>query len=315
MGRKRKGNPVNGWMNFYKPRDLTSTQAVSIIRKKLNAQKAGHAGTLDPLAEGILPIALGEATKTISFMQDRPKIYYFSILWGQETTTDDAEGDVTHISEKRPGQEDIKAILSQFTGKIQQRPPAFSAIKIDGERAYDRARAGEDVKIQERTVYIHDLKLRNTTDTHARFVVQCSKGTYVRALARDMARKLGTYGYMNDLVRWSVGSFTADDSITLDNLENLGHSAPLSDVVLPVEAVLDDIPALDLSKEEADRLKTGQKLSFIARPDFERLENLSLAGADGTKALARYKGQAIALVHVDGPDIKPDRVFNLNETA
>jgi tRNA pseudouridine55 synthase len=312
MTRRRKGEAINGWINLDKPEGITSTKAVAIIRRILNAQKAGHAGTLDPLASGILPIALGEATKTISFMQDALKSYRFTVRWGEARSTDDAEGEIIQTSSSRPDEASIKAALPRFTGDIMQKPPAFSAIKLGGERAYDLARAGEDIDIAARPVYIETMALTALTQDEATFEALCGKGTYIRSLARDMAKFLGTCGYISALRRLSVGGFHEKDAISLDFLENLGDSAALKDVLLPLERSLDDIPALPLTPDEGTKLRHGQSLSFISRPDFARLEQAGLAGDQaGGIALALCQNRALALVEVQGASIKPVRLFNL----
>ena len=216
---KKRGQPVHGWVVFDKPLGMTSTQAVGKIRRLFDAEKAGHGGTLDPLATGMLPIALGEATKTVQWAMDGRKVYRFEVTWGAERTTDDMEGAITAQSESRPTAKSIESILSDFQGVIQQAPPAFSAIKIDGERAYDLARAGEKVEMAERPVTIEKLVLVSCPDAdHAVFEVTCGKGTYVRSLARDMGRKLGCLGHVSMLRRIAVGPFVEADMIPLDNL-------------------------------------------------------------------------------------------------
>ena len=307
MGRRKKGEKINGWINLDKPIGLTSTQAMAKVRKALNAQKAGHAGTLDPLATGILPIALGEATKTIPFAQDRLKTYEFTVTWGQQRDTDDSEGDVIATSDIRPSEEQIITLLPDFTGHIEQTPPKFSAIKIDGERAYDLARDGEEFEIKSREVFIKDLRLLESRTHEADFQMTCGKGTYVRSLARDMAEKLGTKGYISALRRTKVGPFSQENAISLEKLEEMGINAP--EALLPLEAALDDIPALPLQNEERAQLQNGQVLSFVAKPDFERIKKTGLE--DDQIALAVFQDQAIALVERKGPNIKPVRVFNL----
>lgn len=306
MARKRKGDKIDGWICLDKPEGMTSTQALGKVRWLLKAQKAGHGGTLDPLATGILPIALGEATKTIPFCQDHIKTYSFTIRWGEERSTDDAEGEVTATSNHRPDEPAIRAILPRFTGDIEQVPPRFSAIKIDGQRAYDLARDGEEIELESRWVYIEAIDLIEVSADYARFRCVCGKGTYMRSLARDMARALGTAGHIADLRREAVGPFTLDNAISLEKLEEIGHSA-----LLPVETVLDDIPALALNEREAARLKNGQGLSFIARPDLERLHRAGVDLDHETTALALYNGKPVALVSVEGPEIRPVRVLNL----
>jgi len=306
MGRKRKGDKINGWLCLDKPEGITSTQALGKARWLLNAQKAGHGGTLDPLATGILPIALGEATKTIPYCQDHLKTYSFSVLWGEERSTDDAEGDVTTTSPVRPDEKAIQKILPQFTGDIEQIPPRFSAIKVDGQRAYDLARDGQDVELASRPAWIESLELLETRPDRALFRCICGKGTYMRSLARDMARVLGTAGYITDLRREAVGPFTLENSISLAKLEEIGHSA-----VLPVETVLGDIPVLALNEQEAAQLKSGQTLSFISRPDMDRLHRAGMELERLETALALYNGKPIALIDVDGVEIRSRRVLNL----
>jgi tRNA pseudouridine55 synthase len=307
MSRRKKGDPISGWINLDKPLGMTSTQAMAKVRWLLNAQKAGHAGTLDPLASGILPIAIGEATKTIPFAQDRIKTYLFTVTWGEQRDTDDAEGKVIGTSENRPLLDAIQNVLGEFTGTITQIPPRFSAIKIDGERAYDLARDGEEFEIKSREVYIQSLRLLEAYEGSAEFEAICGKGTYIRSLARDMALKLGTLGYVSALRRTTVGPFTLENAISLDNLVEMGDKA--REVLLPLETALDDIPALAMKEDETAKLRSGQVLSFVSRPDFERLEKAGI-GTDVT-ALAMYRSSPVALVEIKGPHIKPLRVFNI----
>ncbi len=312
MGRRKKGDIVNGWVNVDKPSGITSTQAVGKIRRLYNAQKVGHAGTLDPLATGILPIALGEATKTIPFVQDALKVYSFTIKWGEQRDTDDSEGQVINTSDARPSKETIQAAIGKYTGYIQQTPPQFSAIKINGERAYDIARSGEAVDIQPREVYIETLELIAVRPDEADLKMLCGKGTYVRALARDLAADLGTYGYITALRREKVGPFTLESAISLDKLIAIDNIAALNKALLPLETALDDIPALALREDEMAKLKNGQILTFIARPDVERLQNAGLEIDENvTEVLALFQGKPIALVEVTGVKIKPVRVLNL----
>lgn len=309
---KKTRNKVNGWIILDKGLGLTSTDAVNRVRRLFNAEKAGHAGTLDPLATGILPIALGEATKTIPYIQDSAKLYRFTVTWGQQRTTDDAEGEVTHTSDKRPTDAEIHAILPRFTGEIEQIPPRFSAIKVNGARAYDLARAGEEVTLAARRVFIDSLELVENTKDHAVFNVACGKGTYMRSLARDMAQTLGTYGYISVLRRLAVGHFTEETAILLDDLEKIVQSAQPYACLLPVETALADIPALALTTQEASRLVNGQVISFISRQDIGRF---ATAGIDiqgpAQAVLATTGDRAVALVEVDGPEIRPVRIFNL----
>ncbi len=311
MGRSKKGQIVNGWINLDKPEGLGSTQAVGKVRRLFDAQKVGHGGTLDPLATGILPIALGEATKTIPYCQDHIKVYSFAACWGEQRNTDDAEGEVIATSPVRPTQEQIQTILPRFTGDIEQVPPKFSAIKIGGERAYDLARDGEDIELSARPVYIEHIEIIEFNADAPRFRVICGKGTYIRSLVRDMALALGTVGYIRDLRREAVGPLTQKTAISLEKLQELADSARLEEALLPVETVLADIPALALSTQEAARLKNGQALTFIARPDIERLDKAGIDWKAGDTALAVLQGTPVALVDVEGPNIHPVRVLNL----
>lgn len=311
MSRKRKGDIVNGWIVLDKPMGLSSTQAMAKVRRLTNAQKAGHAGTLDPLATGILPIALGEATKTVPYAQDGIKTYEFTITFGEERDTCDSEGDVTVTSDIRPTPEQIEAVLPQFIGDITQIPPVFSAIKIDGKRAYDLARAGEEIEMEPRQVYIEKLSFMGMQGDLAGFEVVCGKGTYVRSLARDIARELGTCGYISRLKRTAVGPFSMDHAISLDFLEKVDSNTILEDILLPLSFVLDDILALELKQDEVARIRNGNVLAFIARPDFERLKKAGFAGNDDQEALLTVNGNPIALAWVSGPNVKPFRVFNL----
>lgn len=315
MARRKKGNPVNGWINFDKPYGMTSMQAIGRIRRAYSPQKIGHAGTLDPLATGILPIAMGEATKTIPFMQDTWKGYRFTVKWGEQTNTDDAEGEVIETSDHRPLKDDIEAILSDFVGTIEQMPPQFSAIKIKGERAYDIARRGGVADIKARPVDIDELHLVECDADTATFEAVCGKGTYVRSLARDIAVKLGTVGHVIALRRTFVGGFDEKSTISLALLEKIGQSAPLNisesqddDILLPLTVALDDILALAVDKEEADLLKHGQTLKFISRQDAGRLPEVA---ENGVEALAVLGDNPIAIVEINGCMVKPVRVFNL----
>lgn len=311
MSRTRKGAKLDGWINLDKPPGLTSTQALARVKRALRPQKIGHAGTLDPLATGILPLALGEATKTIPFAQDREKTYIFGIIWGVARDTDDAEGAITETSDIRPTAAQIRAALPQFIGAIIQTPPRFSAIKIDGQRAYDLARAGEDIEMKSRPAWIESLELTSYSPDRADFTCVCGKGTYMRSLARDLALALGTVGHIVDLRRTAVGPFTLDNAISLDFFTDFDDSAPLDNVLLPLETTLDDIPALALNQGEAARLKGGQKLSFISRPDLARLQAIGIDLKDETTALALYDGNPVALISIEGPEIRPVRVLNL----
>ncbi|HEV7546990.1 MAG TPA: tRNA pseudouridine(55) synthase TruB, partial [Reyranella sp.] len=259
MSRRKSGDKVDGWVILDKPVGLGSTPAVSRVRRLFGAQKAGHGGTLDPLASGVLPIALGEATKTVPFVMDGRKEYHFTLRFGQARSTEDAEGEVTATSDLRPTDEAIRGALAAFVGEVEQVPPAFSALKIEGKRAYDLARAGEPVALKPRRVLIERLELLGRPDAdHADFVVSCGKGTYIRSLGRDLALSLGTVGYLSALRRTAVGPFREEAAISLPKLEALGHIPALLGALAPVATALDDIPALALTEAQADRLRQGQ---------------------------------------------------------
>jgi tRNA pseudouridine55 synthase len=311
MARNKKGDAVNGWINIDKPYGMTSTQAVGKVRRLLNAQKIGHAGTLDPLATGILPIALGEATKTIPFAQDSDKTYSFTVRWGEARDTDDMEGQIITTSDNRPSQAEIEAVLPQFIGEISQIPPLFSAIKINGARAYDLARAGEIPDLKSRIVAIHSLTLVAFRDNEADFLMTCGKGTYVRSLARDMGETLGTKGFISALRRERVGCFSAESAISLDILGGMDYVSARSEALLPLQTVLGDIPALALKMDETAKLRSGQVLQFISRPDFERLGAAGLGLAETQIALALFNGAPVALVEQERAEIRPFRVFNM----
>lgn len=310
MSRNKKGIPVNGWLNIDKPQGITSNQVIGRVRRALNAQKLGHAGTLDPLATGILPIALGEATKTISFAQDRDKVYRFTITWGEARNTDDSEGEVTATSASRPTASDINTLIPRFIGDIEQTPPQFSAIKVDGERAYNLARAGEEVDIKSRIVSVYELKLLSTTPDTAILELECGKGTYVRAIARDMGQILGCFGHVSALRRLAVGNFSEENAIPLDEFEKMMLTSNPDRYLLPVETVLDDIPALALTDDEISRIKQGQAIRLLSRQDIDRLD---IAGIDETTELILAIGnnRPIALLTRNGIELHPVRVFNL----
>jgi tRNA pseudouridine55 synthase len=311
VARKRKGQPIHGWLVLDKPEGITSTQALGKVRRLLNAEKAGHGGTLDPLATGILPIALGEATKTVSYAMDGAKTYRFTVRWGERRATDDREGPVIDTSPVRPTRAAIEAALPAFTGAIRQVPPQFSAIKVDGERAYDIARQGDAVDLEPRTVRIDRFALvEMPDDDHAVFEVDCGKGTYVRSLARDLAEHLGTVGHVADLRRTRVGRFTLDAAISLDELAAMEQGAAVERLLLPIETALDDIPALALTEAEAHRLRHGQPVALLTRQDLERLQALrGSVGEDGA-VLALFAGRPVALARVEGAEVRPVRVLN-----
>lgn len=304
---RRVKRDVHGWIVLDKPVGMTSTHAVSIIKRLYQAKRVGHAGTLDPLASGCLPIALGEATKTVPFVMDSSKTYSFTVQWGEERDTDDADGKAVATSPQRPTRDAIEALLPNYTGTISQVPPRYSAIKVEGERAYDLARDGEVVELQARQVEIHSLRLVNMSDAdHAEFVAECGKGTYVRSLARDMGRALGCHGHIRALRRERVGSFDETTMISLEQLTSLCDRAAtgegnLAETLLPVETALDDIPALAVSGGDAARLQRGQAVLLRGRdaPIFR-----------GT-VYVTVSGQLLALAEADRGEIVPKRVFNL----
>lgn len=313
MARKKKGQKIDGWLNINKPYDMTSTDVVRVLKRTFKPQKIGHAGTLDPLANGILPIALGEATKTIPFVQDTEKTYEFVATWGEQRSTDDLEGDVVASSDQRPTLDQIKPLLENYIGLIEQVPPKFSAIKINGERAYDLARDGEEFEVPSREVEVYDLKIIDHTDEQTTFEVTCGKGTYVRAIARDIGLDLGCYAYVSALKRKKVGCFGLDNAFSLDFFEEMDNSAALEEAILPVHYALDDIPAVMINDQEALKLKQGQALSFISKPDINRLTDagIDMSNHDPQDAVAMYKGKALAIVEVSKATLKPYRVFNM----
>ena len=309
MARRRKGDAVSGWICLDKPIDLTSTQAVGRVRRALGAQKAGHAGTLDPLATGILPIALGEATKTVPFLMDATKAYRFTIAWGSTTTGFDREGEIVATSDVRPGRAEVEAALPAFVGEILQIPPAFSAGKVDGERAYDLAREGVEVELEPRPVTIFGIDIVSEPDAdHIELEARCSKGTYVRALVRDLAVALGACAHVSALRRTAVGSLTEDRAITLERLEELCNSGARLEALLPVETALDDIPALALTTEDAFRLTQGRSIVLLPR----QAEALKARLSGDSRTVAAFEEERIvALCEMRAGRLNPVRVFQL----
>ncbi len=291
---KRVKRDVSGWIVLNKPYDMTSTQAVGKVRWLLGAKKAGHAGTLDPLATGVLPIALGEATKTVPIVQDGTKVYRFTIKWGEETATDDAEGAVTERSDVRPDETAIRAALPQFTGEIMQTPPAFSAIKLDGERAYDLARAGETVVLEPRPVFIEALSLLAHTGETSELEMTCEKGTYVRALARDLARVLGTRGHVIALHRAQVGPFSDVIAVSIEDIEQ-----KLDGAIVPVAAGLVELPEVRLTAQQAQVLRHGNPVLLTGATAPVRLDG----------AWASEAGSPVALGYVEAGHFHPQRVL------
>jgi tRNA pseudouridine55 synthase len=318
MARRKKGVDVSGWLAFDKPEDLTSTAAVAIIKRAFNANKVGHAGTLDPLASGVLPIALGEATKTVPYLVEADKAYRFTIRWGVSTNTQDREGEVTARNDLRPDPAAVAAALASFIGEIDQAPPQFSAIKVDGERAYDLARDGEIFDLKPRKVVLHEAAVEAwlSADETA-FKVRCGKGFYIRALVRDLAGKLGMEGHVGSLRRTAVGPFVEGRSITLDALNDLVHKGAASERLMPIETALADIPALAINGEDAFKLKQGRPivlLPHIVEALKGQFRPRMIAGQDASRAaVALCDGLAVALGDVRAGKFSPSRVFHLTK--
>ena len=322
-------NAIHGWLNIDKPYGMSSAQAVGKVKKLLHPTKIGHAGTLDPLATGVLPLALGEATKTVNYAMNTTKIYQFTLAFGEQTNTDDAEGEVIATSDILPSEKAIKTTISTFIGDIEQTPPAFSAIKIDGKRAYERARAGEDVKMKSRIITIEHLELLTMEDEcHATFEVICSKGTYIRSLARDIAVSLGTVGHVSMLRRTGVGKALEKNIILLEKLEEIMHNAPPSgevssyllknNVISPPDIVLDDIPAVRINEDMGARLRNGQALLATEVGEVTHtlamLRTLPLKNIGEGRNVRLIKAmsgvQLVALLELKGRRLSPVRVFN-----
>tara|TARA_Y100000991_G_scaffold199648_1_gene171473 strand:- start:81 stop:1016 length:936 start_codon:yes stop_codon:yes gene_type:complete len=308
---KSQENNLNGWLILDKQSGLTSRQVVTKISKILKVNKIGHGGTLDPMATGILPIALGEATKLISFIQNKDKKYSFTIKWGESRDTDDIEGKILKKSDVRPSKDEINSILKKFIGKINQTPPIFSAIKIDGERSYNLARKNISIKHKPRQIEVHELSLKKIINMHlAEFEVICGKGTYVRSLARDIAEKLNTRGHITELRRHSVGNFKEKDTIFIDFFEEIIHSPTVLKKIKPIEKVLDDIPALFLTQTEARKLRQGQKIrlnslkfknNFIIKyPNYHKFKRVYTLTND----------KIVGLIEIDDGLVKPKRIIN-----
>jgi tRNA pseudouridine55 synthase len=297
---------VHGWLVIDKPYGITSARAVAMVRRSTGA-KVGHAGTLDPLATGVLPLALGEATKTVQFVSAGHKTYRFRVRWGARTDTDDREGAAIAETEVRPDAAAIAAALPSFTGRILQRPPAYSAIKIAGRRAYALARAGHPPDMALRPVEIAELRLLSAADPdYADFEAVVGEGTYIRALARDLAEALGTLGHIAELRRLSVGRFAESRAISLDCAVSLGHSLNVSEHLLPIETALDDIPALALTAEEAARLRHGQRVTPEDAHERARLDQI----AEGTIVGARHDRLLVGLARIEGGALRPVRIIN-----
>jgi tRNA pseudouridine55 synthase len=313
MSRKKKGTPVHGWVVLDKPQGVTSTQAVAIVKRVFDAQKAGHAGTLDPMATGVLAVALGEATKTVPFAMDAEKTYRFTARWGEARDSDDAEGAVTATSDARPSGDEIEQALTGFVGAIQQTPPCYSAIKVEGERAYDLARDGETVTLGPRTVFVNSAKLLAVPDRdHAEFEIHCGKGTYVRAWVRDLAGALGTVGHVSALRRTRVGGFCAEDAIGLETLKGFMHSPAAFEHLRPISTALDGIPALAVTGPDAVRLRSGNPI-LIRANQFARITE-AVSEGDDLQGLTVFcstgEGEPVALTALQAGELRPFRVFN-----
>ncbi|MDC0093564.1 tRNA pseudouridine(55) synthase TruB [Alphaproteobacteria bacterium] len=302
---------MNGWIIVDKQIGVTSRQVVTKISKTLNIKKVGHGGTLDPLATGILPIAIGEATKVISFVQNQKKKYTFIIEWGKSTDTDDREGKILEKSEYRPTEEEIRKMLNSFVGNILQKPPIYSAIKINGQRSYKLARKNVQIKHKDRLVKIYDLILKNIiSDNSAEFEVKCGKGTYVRSLARDIAEKLNTKGHIISLRRLSVGPFNEKDSIFIDFSKEIIHSPSILCKILPLKTVLDDIPALFLNETETRRVQQGQKIHLNSLQFIKDFEVNHPNYNEFEKICAIKDDNLIALIKIEDGIMRPSRIIN-----
>lgn len=300
MGRRKKGRKISGWVILDKPVGLTSTHAVSRVRRLFDAQKAGHAGTLDPLASGVLPLALGEATKTVPYVMDGEKRYLFTVRWGVQTSTDDTEGEAIATSDARPDEETILAALPSFIGTIDQVPPAFSAKRVDGERAYDLARDGETVELEPSQITIHDLAYLGSPDEdRALFEAHCGKGTYVRAIARDLGLKLGTFGHVTSLRRTQVGPFDEHSTVTLDQLEAMDTPEDCDALLTPMADALTDLHEIQVVPGDAAKLRRGMSL-LVRGPT---------APANGEEAFATDAGEVVALGVMDYGKFQPKRVM------
>jgi tRNA pseudouridine55 synthase len=302
---RRKGRPIHGWLSLDKPEGMTSTEAVARVRRLTGAAKVGHGGTLDPLATGVLPIALGEATKTVAYIVSGRKHYRFTARLGEARATDDREGEVTAQSAQRPGTDAIEQALPAFVGTTLQVPPRFAAIKVDGERAYDLARRGEPVELAARTVEIDRLTLVDRPDPdHVTLDLVCGRGTYVRAVVRDLGEKLGCFAHVAALRRLRVGSFSAEGSISPDALARLVAEDALPQALVSLPAALQDMPALPLTGPQAERLRAGQKVRVASELV------IGSPAEDGT-VRAMAAGEMVALARLQGGQLSPVRVFNL----
>ncbi|UUV05750.1 tRNA pseudouridine(55) synthase TruB [Ruegeria sp. YS9] len=299
MGRKRKGRDISGWLVVDKPAGMTSTAVVNKVRWAMDAKKAGHAGTLDPEATGVLAVALGEATKTVPYITDALKAYTFTVRLGQATNTDDAEGEVIAESDARPSDEDIKQALTPFLGDIMQVPPKFSAVKIDGQRAYKLARDGEDVELTARPLWVEELILVDRPDAdHVVLEMTCGKGGYVRSIARDLGEAMGCHGHVRELRRIWSGPFEAEDGLSIEQIDEMAKTTALDDYLHPLEAGLSDLPELKCTPEGATRLRNGNP-GMVLASDVEY----------GDEAWASLDGKAVAVGVYKSGELHPSRVF------
>ncbi|MFO1247157.1 MAG: tRNA pseudouridine(55) synthase TruB [Alphaproteobacteria bacterium] len=313
MGRRKKGNPVHGWVILDKPLGMTSTQGVAAVRRIFDAQKAGHAGTLDPMATGILAIALGEATKTVPYAMDADKTYRFTATWGESRDSDDAEGKVTGTSDVRPTREAIEAMLPRFTGTLNQTPPAYSAIKVDGERAYDLARDGEEVILQPRSVTVYEARLLGAEKDRAEFEIRCGKGTYVRSWVRDIALALGTLGHVTALRRTRLGAWDEKAAVGLDTLTPFMHSPAAFGYLRPLSTALDGIPALAVSGPDTVRIRSGNPILIRANLFAKMKDGFGDGELSGlTVFLKDEEGSPVALAEIAEGELRPFRVFNFS---
>ena len=314
MGRRKKGNPVHGWVILDKPSGMTSTQAVAAVRRIFDAKKAGHAGTLDPMATGILAIALGEATKTVPYAMDADKIYRFTARWGESRDSDDAEGKLTGTSDMRPTADKIEALLPRFTGILNQVPPAYSAIKVNGERAYDLARDGEEVVLEPRPVEVFQARLVACENDQAEFEIRCGKGTYVRSWVRDIALALGTLGHVSALRRTRLGGFGEKDAVALESLTPFMHSPAAFGYLRPLSTALDGIPALAVSGLDTVRIRSGNPILIRANIFAKLKDGFSEDGelSGQTVFLKEEDGSPVALAEIAEGELRPFRVFNFS---
>ncbi|MBS1301897.1 tRNA pseudouridine(55) synthase TruB [Loktanella sp. SALINAS62] len=300
MARRKKGRNISGWLVVDKPAGMTSTSVVNKVRWALDANKAGHAGTLDPDATGVLAVALGEATKTVPYITDALKAYVFTMRLGQATNTDDAEGEVIATSDIRPTDDQIKDALNAFVGDIEQVPPQFSAVKIDGERAYKRARDGETMEIAARPLWVESLLMDDRPDAdHVTLEMVCGKGGYVRSIARDLGQALGCYGHVRELRRIWSGPFRATDGLTLDRIDAMARTPELDSFVQPIQVGLCDLPQVTCPTASLGPLRNGNAATVIAASGI----------AYGTEVWAAHDGQAVAVGRLMGSDLHPSRVF------